>query len=432
MRQRVSSRSVRRKVCALCCLLSAAAPIYRAASAATEPPVPMVVRLDAQQPVFSWASMRCESWDIPDAPARAWRDAKGAVHLLVSHIRNRAMVGTDLDHLRQDCRTVYQGGAQDAPRLYDDRSWIASPYTLDGSAVYALVHNEFHGHLRRDLCPAGIYLRCWSNSVTAVISHDGGHSFAHAAPPYHLVAAPPYRYPGGGDHRTGYFNPSNIVVRDGYYYAFFWAEAEGAQRRGACLMRSASLADPRAWRAWDGREFTIRFIDAYVEVATDAAQHVCAPVAEGRLTSSISSVTLHRGSGAYIALMATERPGPGGAAVTGIFATGSTDLIHWSEPQLVWRAGLLFKYLCDDAVVFYPSLLDPASPSSNFEDAGDHAYIYFTDIHLQSCRIGPDRDLVRVPVEIRWSSPGNHPRPRAEDQIPISGFAGLTPTRQAA
>jgi hypothetical protein len=397
-------RSVQRMIGALC-WLAIAVPMRCAAIAAPEPPVPTIVRLGEQQPVFSWASMRCETWDVPDTPARAWRDAAGTVHLLASHLRNRAMIGTDLDHVRQNCRTVYEGGAQDAPQLYDDRSWIASSYAL-GPVVYALVHNEFHGHLRRDLCPSGVYLRCWSNSLTLVTSHDGGYSFAHLAPPHHLVAAPPYRYVGNGDHRTGYFNPSNIVARDGYYHAFFWAEAEGEQRRGACLMRTPQLADPGAWRAWDGHDFTVRFIDAYAEPTTDGTRHSCAPVAEGRLTSSVSSLTLDRASGRYIALMATERPVPGDGAVTGIFAAGSTDLVHWSEPRLVWRAGLLFKYRCGDDVVFYPSLLDPISPSRNFEDAGERAYIYFTDLHLQSCHIDTDRDLVRVPVDIRWTHAG--------------------------
>jgi hypothetical protein len=392
---------VKRIICALWALLSAVVP---ARSTVPEPPVPTIVRLGPQQPVFTWTAMRCETWDIPDTSARAWRDAKGMVHLLASHTSNRAMVGADLDHVRPDCRAVYQGGNQDAPQLYDDRSWIASPYAVDGSTVYALVHNEFHGHLRPALCPSGVYLRCWSNSLTLVRSEDGGFSFAHAVPPRHFVAAPPYRYAGDSSHRTGYFNPSNIVRRDGFYYAFFWAEAAGAQRRGACLMRTARLDDPRAWRGWNGADFTIRFADAYADTVTDAAAHVCSPVAEGRLTSPISSLTLDRASGAYVALMATERPAqPGGAAVTGIFAAGSSDLIHWSEPTLVWQSGLLFKYQCAENVVFYPALLDPTSPSRNFEDTGARSYIYLIDIHLDSCRIGADRDLVRVPVEIRLS-----------------------------
>ena len=36
--------------------------------------------------------MRCASWDVPDTAARAWRDAEGKVHLLASHLVNRAMV----------------------------------------------------------------------------------------------------------------------------------------------------------------------------------------------------------------------------------------------------------------------------------------------------------------------------------------------------
>src|SRR5260370_9067253 len=136
-------------------LVSAAVQTRGAAPVAADPPVPTIIRLGVEQPVFAWTSMRCETWDIPDTPARAWRDAKGAVHLVASHISNRAMVGADLDHLRQVCRTVYQGSAQDSPQLYDDRSWIASPYTLDDNVVYALVPTQFHGHLRHMCVPSG-------------------------------------------------------------------------------------------------------------------------------------------------------------------------------------------------------------------------------------------------------------------------------------
>jgi hypothetical protein len=265
------------------------------------------------------------------------------------------------------------------------------------------VHNEFQGDQRPTLCPSRDYTRCWRNSVTLAVSHDGGLSFSHADAPAQLVASLPYRYAGDIGHRSGYFNPSNIIARDGFYYAFFWAEAEGAQRRGACLMRTADLADPAAWRAWDGQGFTVHFVDPYRDPAVDPAAHVCAPVGEGRLTSVVSSLTRQRGSGRIIALMATERPPePGKPPVTGIFASVSDDLLHWSEPTLLWPEELLFKYRCGAGdPVFYPALLDPTSSSRNFEDVGASGFIYLTDIHLESCRIGADRDLVRIPVEIR-------------------------------
>jgi hypothetical protein len=370
--------------------------------AAAEPPELSLARSGRAEVVYSWRAMRCEDSDVPDTPARAWRDAAGQVHLLASHATNRAMIGPDLDHLKQDCRVVFKGSGDAAPEHYDDRSWITSPYTIDGTTVFALVHNEYHGNLRPERCPSRNYMRCWSNAVTMAVSHDGGLLFRHEAPPSQLVAGLPYRYAGDVGHRTGYFNPSNIVGKDGFYYVLLFAEAQGAQRRGACLMRTNDLADRRSWRAWDGTAFSIRFSDPYAEDMRDPAQHVCAPIAEGKLTSLVSSVTLHRSSGLYIALMATARPAHDREApVTGIFAATSADLIHWSDPALLWQAPVLFKYECGaDDIAFYPSLLDPASPTRNFEDTGDRSYIYLTQIHPDGCRIGWNRDLVRVPVTI--------------------------------
>lgn len=387
------------------CLVLGAMLAAMASAVAAEPPQQAtlsVERAGPQEPVFVWQSMRCEEWDVPDTGARAWHDAQGRVHLLASDTNNRAMVGTDLDHVRQDCRIVFKGGEQDAPERYDDRSWLAGTYTLDGTDVFALIHNEFHGQLRPALCPSREYLKCWANTVTLAVSHDGGVSFSHAPAPAQFVAGPPYRYRGDIGHQVGYFNPSNIIARDGYFYAFFWAEQLGAQRRGACLMRTADLHDPRAWRGWDGKDFSVRFADPYTDDVTNDAAHVCAPIGEGGLVSIVSSVTLHRPSGLYLALMATNHAAaPGQDPVTGIFASTSSDLVHWTPAALLWRAPVLFKFECSDhEAVFYPSLLDPASKTRNFEDASDRAEIYFTNMHLADCRIGPNRDLVRVPVRI--------------------------------
>jgi hypothetical protein len=386
-------------------LFVCAALLVRVAAASAEAALSIAVTGPGEQ-VFVWSTMRCEAWDVPDSAARAWRDGQNRVHLIASHLTNRAMVGADLDHLRPDCRIVYKGGEQDAPERYDDRSWISATYTTDGNQLFALIHNEFHGQLRPVLCPSRVYDRCWRNTVTLAASHDGGFSFTHATPPWQFVAGLPYRYQGDVGHRSGYFNPSNIIRRGDFYYAFFWAEADGAQRRGACLMRTGNLADRHAWRGWDGADFTVQFADPYIENLKDVDKHVCAPVAADSLTSFVSSVTLHRPSGLYIALMATNRPAvPGGAPVTGLFAATSADLLHWSTPKLLQKAGVLFKYDCRDRdVVFYPSLLDPRSPSRNFEDTGDHAYIYLTDIHPEACHIGTNRDLLRIPVTIGVSS----------------------------
>ena len=46
------------------------------------------------QTVFSWAKDRCEDLDIPDLPARAFRDAQGRVQLIAAHYINRRFIGT--------------------------------------------------------------------------------------------------------------------------------------------------------------------------------------------------------------------------------------------------------------------------------------------------------------------------------------------------
>jgi len=372
----------------------AAAPAADAASLAVGPGGP-------QETVFSWKTARCEDWDIPDAAARAWRDQQDQVHLVASAATARQMVGPDLDHLRRDCKVVFRGAELAQPERYDDKDWLAATWSPDGGTVFALVHQEFQGHRRPGLCPSGVYRQCWRNALTLAISRDAGGDFAPASP-RHLVAGLPYRYRGDAGHPTGYFSPSNIIARDGYYYAFFWAEAEGAQRRGACLMRTASLADAGSWRAWGGTDFTVRFADPYHEDASDAERHVCAPVGENVLVS-VSSVVRLRGPGGYVAVMATSRaPAEGGAAVTGIFASSSADLIRWTPPVLVQRIGILSRFDCAERnVAFYPSLLDPASPSRNFEDVGERPYLYLTEIHPEACRIGADRDLVRLRVRIQ-------------------------------
>ena len=76
-----------------------------------------------------------------------------------------------------------------------------------------LVHNEFHGWEHYPtLCNATTMIdgRCWYNSVSLSVSHDGGRSIRHAAtPPAHLVAAASDVY--SPDHGAyGVFSPSQV------------------------------------------------------------------------------------------------------------------------------------------------------------------------------------------------------------------------------
>ena len=357
--------------------------------------------------VFRWATDACAPDDIPDVPARAFRDALGTVHLIASHTATRAMTGPDLDRVRRDCRVILDSARRDDPALFDDFSWVASTYTPDGATVYGLVHMEYQGHRRPALCPSGGYLDCWSNAITWAVSTDGGHSFSRPPPPAHLVAALPYRYRGDIGYNVGLFGPSNIIARDGHYYSLIFAGRHRDQAHGNCLIRTDRLDDPRSWRAWDGHGFTTRFINPYRDVTTDPAAHTCVPVAPDRLTGSVNSVVLHRPSGLYVAVMTGHRaPAPGAERVAGIYAATSPDLIEWSQPALVLAAPTLHHHDCaDDHFLFYPSILDPDSPSRNFSDTDGTAYLYVTRLNQRDCRVGWNRDLIRMPVVIADGDP---------------------------
>lgn len=350
---------------------------------------------DAAQPAVSGGA--CDATDIPDAPARAVRLADDAVQLYATDQRNRLDGGPDLLHLRHGCTSVLAGAGKDNPAAFDDRAWLASPWTRDGQTIWAVVHNEFHGHRRPTLCPSGRYMDCWFNALTAAVSRDGGRSFARVPGPA-LVAALPYRYDEVGRGHHGYFNPSNIVTRDGAQFMFAFATRAGEQRPGNCLLRTDAIEQPDRWRGWDGSGFGISFIDPYTATrlgGIDPGRHVCAPVGINGLRWPVTSLVRHAASGLFLAVMQD------GARGGGVFYATSRDLVRWSDPALLLPAIGPGAWTCTDAPpIAFPSLLDPSSRDRNFETVGGSAALFATLFKVADCRISMNRDLVRWAVEI--------------------------------
>lgn len=372
-----------------------------AAGASAAEPIVAVSVTGPPETIFRYTTDACEKDDLPDAPARAFRDAAGTVHLIASHFVNRAMTGPGLATLRHDCRVLFRGGGSTDPTRFDDHAWLMSFYTRDGQTILALVHNEFHGQRNRALCLSGKYIECWRNALTAAISRDGGWTFTQAEPPNHLVASLPYPYRGDLGRPAGYFGPTNAITRDGAVYVLAATENYEAQQWGMCLLRTTQPEDPRAWRAWDGAGFSVRFVDPNREKIEAPERHVCAPVGKGRLTGSLTSVVRHR-SGLYVATMISRQVAlPGGERASGIFVSTSPDLVTWSAPSLVWKVPIRSDKTCDDPMTAsYPALLDPDSPSPIFETAGDSAFLFVTRFNLKDCKLGLDRDLIRLPVRL--------------------------------
>lgn len=316
--------------------------------------------------VFDWATQRCEQADIPDAPARAFRDFRGAVHLIATHHENRALVGPDFAHLRHACAVIYRGGHDDDPARYDDRQWLTSFATADGRTIHAVVHDEFHGHLRPALCPSGKYSSCWYNALTYAVSTDGGASFHQPTPPTNLIAGTPYRYAPDAGHPVGYFQPTNIVRRDGNSYMMFLATEVGAQPRAGCLARTATPGEPASWRGWNGTGFEVRFIDPYTD-AGDPASHVCADVSHGRFFE-MGSLAYDPTSALFV-LVSSIQHGQGNARhPPGAYVSTSPDLRAWSEPRPLLDERTLAREEGGGPYHYgFYSLIDEASDSRDFD-----------------------------------------------------------------
>jgi hypothetical protein len=363
---------------------------------------PDVEQTGPEQMLLDWTTQKCENNDIPDLPARAFRDATGRTQLITTHYVNHRYRGWDLNGVRHECPTLIQSGNNSNPAAYNDKQWLGSPYTIDGRTVYSPMHIEYRGSNWSGMCPKGAAKpTCLYYSIAFSRSTDGGNSYVRSAAPADLIATLPYTY-AGGTGPAGYFQPSNIVYRpDGYYYMMVGTLGYSAQQQGPCLLRTRQIADPTSWRAWDGTDYSVRFIDPYVETSEPPEAHVCTPVGQGSLSEQMTgSLTYNTYFGKYMVLGGAMSPTPG---QNGFYYSLSDDLIHWSTPRLLMHGELIWTYTCDPAgPVKDPSLLYPGSPARNYTITGQEGYLYYTHFNYtfsgSGCTQTLDRDLIRVPI----------------------------------
>jgi hypothetical protein len=374
----------------------------------------------SEQVVFDWSTQHCEPDGIPDVGTRAFRDAANNVHLLLQHWVNHQFVGPTLDSVRLNCSVTMGSHANADPGMYDDREWVASPYTLDGTTVYALLHMEYLGSSHPNMCTSGPGY-CRYTALTFGTSTNSGASFSHTAPPSHLVASIPYKYvPDVPSYGIG--APSNIVkTSDGYYHALIKAEGFGNQPSGACGIRTKNLADPTSWRAWNGSSYSVQFMNPYT--STDSPdRHICTPVSP-EIGSMTESLTFNTWLGEYLLVGAASAYDDSGQVVNGFFYSTSTDLIHWSPKKLFMEAVTPWSYKgCGDAdPVQYPSVLDPNSPGRNFETTGRTMNLYFVRDHYnQYCNQDWDRDLVKIPIAFANETASlGYPRPKGATPLTV-------------
>jgi hypothetical protein len=357
-----------------------------------------------EEVVFDWTTDRCEKEDIPDLPARAFRDADGQVQLIATQYINHRMIGDTLDSVKRDCAVILKSGRNPDPSKYDDCEWLASPYTFDGYTIYALVHNEYHGWEHAGMSQTGDTLIDVYTSLTLAKSVDKGKSYSLT--PNYLVATLPYKYVSS-EGPVNISMPSNIVHNpvDDYFYAFVTVQLPKTSLVYISEMRTKTLDDPRSWRAWDGQGFNMEFVDPYASTPENPPKHIPVRILDPNMGgSSLSFNTYFNkwlvvGSGNTFNNRTNESFG-------GFCFSLSDDLIHWSKPQLLMEFQQNWPPSWDEEFRIYPSLLDPQDVSRNFEITGQTSYLYFTHgYHFMSENDGYDRDLVRVPIKFTRETP---------------------------
>ena len=357
---------------------------------------------------FDTSKESCEQIDIPDAAARAFRDFKGTVHLIASHYVTRAGLGPSLETAKHNCQVVYKSPHDGNIADFDDATWLNAFYNIDGKRILALGHMEYHGWEHPGMCASKTdSVSCWYNVDTFNISEDGGYHFARPKPPGNFVFSLPYKYqPNQGPE--GYSVDANIVKVGEWYYdevfAWSWPPNCGGGKGqkpclvpdGACAIRTANILDPSSWRGWDGKDFTVQFVDPYRGAVANPQAHVCVTVPYLDYSTGIN---YHQASHLFVATLWNQ--GSASWGPQGVYFTTSPDFIHWAKPQLAMTQNQMLRREPEGNWSYqYFSLIDPKSQDSSYMTITDTPYLYYVRMDDNH---GPyQRVLFRQKIKLDW------------------------------
>lgn len=410
-------------------------------------------------PVPVWNSVdtwkECHLIDVPDIPARAFvanatssilnaskRDAEIVIQLICGAVGYHEMHGPTLFRQTRSCDIAWNATKDGDPSHFAGNEFIDSPVRFDNGTVVALIHTEYPGdrynacHIastaatltdtplqrthrpqrrlqRRHFDPPGhlTYPTCWMVTIGLGISYDWGHTWQHITdPPHHLVAAVPYIY-NESYLAYGWGDPSNVVYNrnDGYYYATVWNRNQvGVQPPGICVMRSNDLMNPKSWRAWNGSDFVVRFVDPYRAAlqssAYDPKAHVCTTLDIPGTTKWGCNMFGILWSHDLRLFIGTVGCFADPKKHDTFFFTMSADLIHWTPIKEMFNRT---KDLPPDVAAMttsfhYPTFLDPTAfwdhGNANFDSIGTKPYLFWTGTGHSPYRDG--RHLWATPMEI--------------------------------
>ena len=356
-------------------------------------PIKLLSDDSGEQIIYLEKNNPCKSKVTPDAPFRLFRSNFGDIYGIFSHIKNFRAKTNDGSSFEVDCNVIYSGSRNSDPYKFDDFRWLASFWRDPGDTkIYALVHNEYHGHRYPGRCKFESYLPCWANSIVLASAPDITEDFATTGDvDDYLIAAPQFPYDKYQGRNRGFFNPTNVVHSGRFMYFLAETTGGGGQKSGVCLFRREIGTAPQNWTTYNQGGFIDR-----MNYSEGESGKVCEVL--DNLQGPIMGLVRHASTGQYVAVF-VRYVSPQRSELA--YST-SQDLIRWSESHvLLPRLPLMWSRDCSDSYRYgYPSIIDPSSSDRDFGTIGDKPYIYLTRFHVSGCKLNEQRDLVRFPMDI--------------------------------
>jgi hypothetical protein len=402
------------------------------------------------EPIPVWNSVdtwnKCHLIDVPDIPARAFV-ANTTIQMICGAVGYHEMHGPSLLNQTRSCDIAWNATKDADPSQFAANEFLDATVRFDNGTVIALIHTEYPGN-RYNACDMGgvlknefwhgnnpqsrtwtprqqrrrrhlaafpgqrplTYPSCWTVTIGLGISYDWGHTWQHISkPPHHLVAAVPYTY-----HQEylayGWGDPSNIVKHpnDDYYYATVWNRNQvGLQSPGICVMRTNDLMNPKSWRAWNGSDFAVSFVDPYrvADGEFDPQDHVCETLdIEGttREDCNIFGLLWSHDLQLFIGTVGCDTDVSKSNA---FYFSTSKDLIHWTSIREMFNRtrDLPPKVAAMTTSIHYPTLLDPVAferfGDANFCSVGAQPFLFWTGTGHSPYKDG--RHLWATPMHIQ-------------------------------
>jgi hypothetical protein len=271
------------------------------------------------------------------------------------------------------------------PADFDDYTWPTQFYNIDGKQIVALAHMEHHCWEHAGMCASKTdTASCWYNVDTFLMSKDGGHHFTSPKPPANYLLSLLAKYqPNQGPQ--GCSVDKNLLKVGSWYYAsvYSWAWppncGQGKGQRpclvpdATCPIRTANILDRSSWCGWDGKDFTVTFVNPYRGPATNPQAYVCLPVP---FLDCANGVNFHEA--AHLFIVTLWNAGSGGFGPPGVYFTTSADFIRWRKPALaITRNQMLRREPEGNWSYMYFSLIDPKSIDSSYSTITDRPCLYY-------------------------------------------------------